>query len=174
MSGYDVKKFIDQGVHYFWNESYGQIYPMLKSFVEEGLATVEKEEQEGKPDKNIYSVTEAGIEQLRQWLVSPPEDMPVRYEFLLKLYFGNHVGADVIISHLDDFKKDHEQKQAIFNDIEQHLMHVCTEHPEKIYSLMTVRFGIRECEMRLKWVDETKKQLLLHKENQGFTKKKGA
>ncbi len=29
-SGYDIKKLMEQSTSNFWNESYGQIYPILK------------------------------------------------------------------------------------------------------------------------------------------------
>src|SRR5258707_12735330 len=38
-SGYDIKKFMEQSTSNFWHESYGQIYPLLKQLVDEGLAT---------------------------------------------------------------------------------------------------------------------------------------
>jgi hypothetical protein len=37
MSGYDLKRFFEQGVSFFWTESYGQIYPILKQLKAEGL-----------------------------------------------------------------------------------------------------------------------------------------
>ena len=152
-SGYDIKKFIDQAVHYFWNESYGQIYPMLKALVAEGLATVDTQEQEGKPDKNIYAITEKGVEVMKEWLLEPAEEAPARYEVLLKLYFGNHIGVNQNIEHLQQFKDEQEKKLDIFKDIENHLIHVCANHPEKIYSLLTVRFGINECLFRINWCE---------------------
>ena len=30
MSGYDIKKRFEKSLSYFWNESYGQIYPILR------------------------------------------------------------------------------------------------------------------------------------------------
>ena len=30
MSGYDLKKFVEEAIRFFWNLSYGTIYPMLK------------------------------------------------------------------------------------------------------------------------------------------------
>ena len=59
-SGYDIKKFMEQSTSNFWNESYGQIYPILKQLVEEGLAASHAEKQEGKPEKYIYTLTEQG------------------------------------------------------------------------------------------------------------------
>ncbi|MYF92724.1 MAG: PadR family transcriptional regulator, partial [Gemmatimonadetes bacterium] len=48
MSGYDMKKLIAQSISYFWNESFGQIYPTLKKLVEEGLATRQTEKRLSK------------------------------------------------------------------------------------------------------------------------------
>ena len=39
MSGYDIKKEIEESISNFWTESYGQIYPVLKSLVAEKLVT---------------------------------------------------------------------------------------------------------------------------------------
>jgi PadR family transcriptional regulator AphA len=30
MSGYDIRRNLDESLSYFWSESYGQIYPSLK------------------------------------------------------------------------------------------------------------------------------------------------
>src|SRR5260221_4346141 len=66
-SGYDIKKFMEQSTSNFWHESYGQIYPLLKQLVDEGLATSHTEKQEGKPERYIYTLTNKGLEELRQW-----------------------------------------------------------------------------------------------------------
>ena len=39
MSGYAIKKAVAASIDNFWNESYGQIYPILKRLVANGLAT---------------------------------------------------------------------------------------------------------------------------------------
>ena len=39
MSGYDIKKLIEASISNFWTESYGQIYPILKTLVAEKLVT---------------------------------------------------------------------------------------------------------------------------------------
>src|SRR5215469_2423712 len=83
-SGYDVKKFMEQSTSYFWRESYGQIYPILKQLVEEGLATSHTEKQEGKPERYVYTLTERGKEELQRWLADPVEQSVERNELLLK------------------------------------------------------------------------------------------
>ena len=37
LSGYDMRKGIQNSIGYFWGESYGQIYPALKRLASEGL-----------------------------------------------------------------------------------------------------------------------------------------
>ena len=39
--GYEIKKELEKSSMFFWNESYGQIYPMLKKLVANGLSTLE-------------------------------------------------------------------------------------------------------------------------------------
>src|SRR5713101_9932570 len=53
MSGYAIKKFIEASISNFWNESYGQIYPILKQLSEEGLTSTHAEKQEGKPERYV-------------------------------------------------------------------------------------------------------------------------
>jgi PadR family transcriptional regulator AphA len=70
-SGYDIKKLMEQSTSNFWNESYGQIYPILKQLVEQRLATSHTEKQEGKPERYVYTLTAKGLEELRHWLTEP-------------------------------------------------------------------------------------------------------
>src|SRR6266702_3388689 len=75
MSGYAIKKFIQQSISNFWNESYGQIYPILKQLTSEGLASSHAEKQEGKPERYMYTLTGKGWEALQQWLTEPAEHL---------------------------------------------------------------------------------------------------
>ena len=89
MSGYDLKKTIEESVGYFWKENYAQIYPMLKVLEHEGLAVGSTEKHEGKPDRRVYTITEHGKEVLKDWLVEPFGGMQVeRNELLLKLFWA--------------------------------------------------------------------------------------
>jgi PadR family transcriptional regulator, regulatory protein AphA len=88
MSGYDIKKTIEASLSNFWSESYGQIYPILKSLVADGLATVSVETQTGKPNRYVYALTRAGQDELERWLHRPAEYEVGRNELLLKLFFG--------------------------------------------------------------------------------------
>ncbi len=54
MNGYEIRKYIETTISFFWNESFGQIYPTLKRLEEEGLIReFEKKEDSGKTKKSL-------------------------------------------------------------------------------------------------------------------------
>jgi len=154
-SGYDIKKFMEQSTSNFWSESYGQIYPILKQLVEAGLATSRTEKQEGKPERYIYTLTEKGFEELRQWLTEPIEHIVERNELLLKLFFGRQNSIADNIEHVQQFRTLQEQLLHKYQGIEGYLKANCADNPDLYYSLITVRYGILRCQALLTWCDET-------------------
>jgi PadR family transcriptional regulator, regulatory protein AphA len=153
-SGYDIKKFMEQSTSNFWSESYGQIYPILKQLVEEGLATSHTEKQEGKPERYVYTLTDKGLEALRHWLTEPIEQMVERNELLLKLFFGRQNTIGDNIEHVKQFQILQEQLLRKFLGIEAYLKANCADNADLCYSLITVRYGIRRCQALLNWCEE--------------------
>src|SRR3989442_15455545 len=78
MSGYDIRKFVRETLNYFWNESYGRIYPILGELLKERLATKRVCKQNGKPDRHVYCITGLGRSALKQWLRTPAQPLRVR------------------------------------------------------------------------------------------------
>jgi PadR family transcriptional regulator, regulatory protein AphA len=154
-SGYDIKKFMEQSTSNFWNESYGQIYPILKQLEEEGLATSHTEKQEGKPERYVYTLTDEGQEELRHWLTEPIEHTVERNELLLKLFFGRQNSVAGNIEHVQQFRALQEQLLRKYKDIEGYLKANCANNPDLCYSLITVRYGILRCQAVLTWSEET-------------------
>jgi PadR family transcriptional regulator AphA len=99
--GYEIKKELEKTSMFFWNESYGQIYPMLRKLVQTGLSTIEVIERNEQPDMKVYTITDKGREELARWLRQPAEQHPVRNEMLLKLFFGANTSPDINIAHIE-------------------------------------------------------------------------
>lgn len=100
-TGYDIKKFCDNHLSFIWSENYGQIYPVLKQLEDEDLVIKQTEYIEGKPSKNIYTITEKGRASLNEWVQLPEEPITFRSELLLKLFFGSEVPLSSIIEKLE-------------------------------------------------------------------------
>lgn len=155
MSGYDIKKTIEISLSNFWQEGYGQIYPMLKRLADEGLAERSVIRQEGKPDRNVYTITDAGRDVLQQWFTEPVEYQAGRNELLLKLFFGRQAARESILQHVEVYQARWQALQQKYSDLDAHLRHTCADQPDLPYWLMTLSYGKHESQARLAWCEET-------------------
>ena len=159
MSGYDIKNLLERTVGHFWNEGYGQIYPTLKQLSSAGLVTSHVETGSGKPDRHIYTMTEAGWDALRQWLVLPVDsERPGRSELLLKLFFGQHAPAATNLEHVRQHRQLLVTLIARYQAIEAELNTEAS--PDQPYWLITLRHGLAVTRASLAWCDETIHRLL--------------
>ncbi|MPM50232.1 hypothetical protein SDC9_96968 [bioreactor metagenome] len=84
MSGYDLKKAMQDSPHQLWSGNNNQIYTALLALCREGALSCEVIHQESGPSKKIYHLTEEGLRQLQTGL--QPEEIPLpeyRNRFLL-------------------------------------------------------------------------------------------
>ncbi len=159
MSGYDIKKLIESSISYFWTESYGQIYPILKKLVAEKLITRTTQKQSGKPDRHVYALTAAGRRTLRDWLARPPAPKVERNELLLKLFFGEEIPASVSAAHLAHFRERQTQLLERYRAIEHEIKTEKKGNPNAPFWLITVGYGQRSSEALLRWCDDATKIL---------------
>lgn len=155
MSGYDIKKKIERSTSNFWNESYGQIYPILKKLLAQGLATQAVEEQLGKPDRHVYKLTDKGQQELQSWLVEPAEPQVERIEILLKLFFGQQVAVADKIRHVEQFRERQQQLLQKYQAIEQEMLGKETDDPNFPYWLITASYKLHVTKALINWCDET-------------------
>lgn len=89
MTGYEIKKLFERGFRHFFLAGFGSIYPALAELAAAGLVTVESVEQDKRPDKKVYRVTEAGRRALLADLMAAEPRHKVRSEFLVLLHFAH-------------------------------------------------------------------------------------
>ena len=163
LTGYEIKKRMDTSLKYFWGASFGSIYPALSDLVERGLAGKRNGAENGR-NKLIYSITEEGKKYLKGWLQIPAERDELRYETLLKLFFGNEAGAAQAISHIDAFQKRIEGELPFLIGASETLRNNIDLDDTHKYYLLTVAFGVKTYRAYLEWCEEAKR--LLGEENQ--------
>jgi len=164
-SGYDVKRYFDQGLGYIWSATHSQIYKELRRLADLGWAEMEREEQESRPDRKVYRITPAGREALALWLGQPAEMLQLHDELLLKVVFGAFAPPGGLPNILRASIAAHEQRLAQFQ--EELRQHGDPAQPETWegypraegitdpYIGMTTRLGIAFEEMYLRWLRET-------------------
>lgn len=150
---------MDSTLKYFWGASYGSIYPALSDLVNRGLAT-KREDTENKRNKLIYTITDDGREYLKKWLALPAEKDELRYETLLKLFFGNERGTEQALLHIKTFKEKIKKELPYLLGAEKVLKECLGDDTSHIYYLLTVEFGIKTYRTYLEWCEEAKKILV--------------
>lgn len=110
-SGYEIRKLYEEGpFSAFHQVGYGSIYPALNRLQAEGLATVTELEQDGRPDKKVYTITEAGRRAFTDALRSAPTVDKFRSDTLFILSFGELLPADVRTAVLDAYAAEHQAR----------------------------------------------------------------
>lgn len=171
MSGYTMKQHVDQVLSHFWKTSYGQIYPTMRKFLEDDLVTVEEKLNDKGQICKYYSITDKGVEELKEWLAMDTPDFNYRDESLLKFFFSS------ILSFEDIMDKAHKaldyQNKIKENYIEQQKrMRKTTDDPtlDQMVNYLAVKKGIYLNEARAKWAQECIEMLNWFKEKENNKK----
>ncbi|WP_410769548.1 PadR family transcriptional regulator [Fontibacillus sp. BL9] len=160
LSGYEIKKIVDMRLSFFWNESFGQIYPELKRLASAGLIAVleEPKGENGKQSKK-YEITEQGKAELQEWLKAPVEKELIRFEILLKLYFSNASSSKIMLEHIKQFQINHQRQQLLFDQFEAQLKQDIDVHSNHRQILMVLSFGQKLWNSYAEWCEESIKLL---------------
>jgi DNA-binding PadR family transcriptional regulator len=159
MTGYDIKKVMSLRMSYFWDLSYGQIYPTLEALEKDGLVTKEVVIEERGPNRKVYSITEAGIEILRKWLAEPARKESHKYEILVKLFFGNQSAPDSSIKHIQEFRARNAKNLEVMTLFEENLKESLSWNNDNFYMLLTVLLGKNTFKASIEWADTAIKML---------------
>ena len=157
LTGYEIKKRIDTMLKYFWSASYGSIYPTLNALEKNALVTKENTVESGR-EKIIYTITDSGREQLKEWLALPVTKDELRYETLLKLFFGSAAGREVSIEHIQDFEDKISNELPLIKRSIATLKSIQGEEDHKYY-MLTAMFGEKVFEAYLEWCTMAKEML---------------
>lgn len=90
MSAYEIKRYIQKSIAFFWTESEAQLYPTLKSLLLKKWVSAHEEAASKAGLKKVYTITEAGQKALQEWLGKKTDRLVYRNELLLKLFFGSN------------------------------------------------------------------------------------
>ena len=159
MSGYDMRRLISESIGHFWSESYGQIYPGLKTLAAAGLVKKMTERQKGKPDRHVYSLTESGRRHLREWLQMPPTPEVRRDELLLKLFFGRHVKPGISREHVEAKLTAELNRIKTYAAMAKQLRRERAGDPQLPYCMITLNRGLHGARANVKWCRETLQEL---------------
>ena len=106
MTGYELDKLFKESLNHFWTAKTSQIYRELSAMEEMGWLVSERVIQEDKPNKRVYSITEAGRTELITWLSSPETAISggVKSSLLMRIFFGADIEKEKTLELIKQFR----------------------------------------------------------------------
>ncbi len=106
LSGYDIKKRFEGSKALYWSGNNNQIYKTLIQLHKEGWVSREIQVQESSPARKVYSITEKGLEELRNWVLATPEMPRIKNSFLMQLAWSDLLSANEIDDQLEKYESE--------------------------------------------------------------------
>ncbi len=115
LSGYDIKKMFEGSAALYWSGNNNQIYKALINLHERGWVSRETQLQDASPSRKIYSITEIGLVELRQWVFANPEVPQVKNSFLIQLAWADSLDANELDNLLERYESEIRMQLAMLN-----------------------------------------------------------
>lgn len=151
-SGYDLKKRFESSFGHFFSAGFGSIYPALAYLAETQLVTCTEVPQEGKPDRKVYRITEAGRQKFMDALCETNPAHKLRSEFLAMLCFSHLMEKQHLACLLDN------RLEAIDSLIE--LLHGCEQEQNASGVRFVTGFGLAMSLAAKKYIEENRSLLM--------------
>lgn len=154
-TGYEIMTVFRDSLRHFWTAQTSQIYRELQAMEKLGWISQTHIPQDGRPDKNVFSITPAGHAELLHWLREDKLPDSVRNPFLMKIFFMGELPVEENLAFFRVFRD-----AAIFPDggeqtaAKAEMYSRAVKDPEKaVYWKLTIAFGLLYQKMQREWCD---------------------
>lgn len=163
MTGYDLKRLIDDSTGHFWHAYHSQIYTTLRKMERDSLVTSVVDDNDEKLERRIYEISERGQSELQQWLGKSLTDLPPSKDSLLvRLFFSGSRSPGEVLNELKFQRQLHQQQLETYLQIKPEADPQSESKGDSInfdreakFWRMTLEFGLAYEKMYLDWLDET-------------------
>ena len=155
-SGYDLAKGFDASVANFWMATPQQLYRELDRMSAEGLIEARLVEQDRRPNKRLYSLTDAGRKALLEFTEVPPKPGAIREDLLVQIQAVDSGNIEAVRTALAERLQWATAKLARYRRGQEHLLAGRTEdaylaEADRIGPYLTLLRGIRFEEENIEW-----------------------
>ena len=153
MTGYQIMEVFRDSLNYFWTAQTSQIYRELQTLKKSGFVTDTAVKGEGRPDKKLFSITDAGKDELIRWLRTE-SCLDTRSRLLMLTFFRGELTAEENIEFFNAVREEVMQfGRSLDKPAESALSYAqYVSSPENsIYWQMTVEYGKMYMKMLEEW-----------------------
>ena len=162
MTGYEIMETFRDSLNYFWDAKTSQIYRELQGLEQKEWVNKTVVPQSGKPDKNIYSITTAGWEELLRWLADDDLGLRVKTPVLMKVFFLGERSVEDGIRYFESVKETCELFLKSLESVPQYIdtySNMIGQKDKALYWQMTAEYGRRSTQMQIEWARDCIRRL---------------
>lgn len=168
VTGYDLKKIIQDSSFMYWSANNNQIYKALVSLLNEGLVTQEVQHQDTSPSKKIYTITEQGKVELKKWVLSTPELPECKKTFLIQLAWADSLNNEEIHKILSNYENEIAMRLVLEQEKKRRGMFSPGRTSREVYLWNQIYDNIiSSYKHELDWIQELRKEISMRVEEGG-------
>ncbi|UQA90804.1 PadR family transcriptional regulator [Streptomyces halobius] len=157
-SGYDLSKSFDASVANFWMTTPQQLYRELDRMESDGLIEARVVRQERRPNKRLFSLTEAGRQTLYDFTTEPPKPGAIRDELMVKVQAVDKGDAEAVKAAITERLEWARAKLARYDRLRTRLLDGRTEEEhlaeaERIGPYLTLMRGRAFEQENIRWAE---------------------
>ena len=160
-TGYELKKVFEQSDFLYWTGNNNQVYRTLLELQREGRVTCETLPGENAPSRKVYTVTEAGKDELEAWIVSEPEPPEYRKPFLVRLAWADRLSDRELADLLSRYEAEVRDQALMLREKQRRRSesgHLRTRKDD--FQDLISDSLISSCQQELDWISRTRQKFL--------------
>jgi PadR family transcriptional regulator AphA len=158
MTGYDLKKYVDQSIAHFWSGTQSHIYKALENLEKDRMVESQIIQQVGKPNRKQYQITDAGKSELRRW-VSTPLPLEIHREaWLVQVFFAHGITNEELVNlfekRIEAMRECCSRVHVTQENIDENYKKVGIERLRELWQL-TLDYGVDYYNSEITWLEKT-------------------
>jgi DNA-binding PadR family transcriptional regulator len=121
-SGYELSKRFDVSVANFWTASPQQLYRELERMEGQDVVAARVVEQQRRPNKRVFSMTDAGHRELATFTTEPSRPSALRDELLVKLQAVDVGDREAVMAALRERMEQAHGKLRLYEHLREQLL----------------------------------------------------
>ena len=158
--GYELKSRFDELTGGFWQLNFGQVYTTLDRLVREGLVERVGEGAVGPPDRKVFRITQAGRQELDDWIRMPvAQPRALRDDLFIRMLFCDRATAEPILRMIGRHRDAYELQMQKLSKRKAELDKLKRSDPLSVTELL-IDAALFHAEAELKWLTHIEQKVI--------------
>ena len=154
-SGYELARRFDKSIGQFWSATHQQIYKVLARMEAAGWTAVTVVEQDGRPDKMVYDLTDRGRSERATWIGQPASAEAGRSDLAVKIRGAAYGDVGAVAAEVARHRAAHAERLDAYLAGEKHdFPNPAGLRGHRLHQWLVLRGGIALERTLIDWYDD--------------------